>query len=594
MGRFTVKDNPLEPDVKSVNRMKALIDQSLAAAFYVSLVGPAILLFQISHSGFTSILILQLIACTALSISLYYRRVIPEPIMLAGLAAVILLPPALDLIKLGLLTPALIVMTIMPIIVSSVYGMKPALILMACMITLIAIPGALHTFGIIQITVNLQSFMKQPANWITYVVVYSVMVFWSVVVTAKLSGYWQASLRDLKTAEEEAARERELVAKLQRQQSIVQLSGGVAHDFNNILAAITANLELVKQLSADTNPKQTIEQALNDAMDATERGAGLTRNLLTFAKVAVLEPKELDINNVVTQSISWISRTIPANVEIETELADNLRMVYVDEASLSSALLNLIINSRDAMPDGGKILIQTQAINNVDKFNLRELNSGHYVQLTVTDSGTGITAEEQQRVFEPFYSTKGPSEGSGLGLAMVHGFMKQTGGAINLSSAPDSGTSFMLFFPAGGVKRTTPEIVIKKNLATKDVCLLIVDDEAAILNSLEKMMIASGYQVRTATNGEEAWKTLRDNSDINIVISDVIMPGKLQGTDLARKIQGKKHSIPVILMSGHTFAHRHDLNLPIISQLLSKPIRKADLINAIETALNSVQVTEPA
>jgi len=590
-----VRDQLAEPVANSDSRMKALIDQSLAVGFYISLIGPGILLFHISYSGFSNILMMQLVACTALSVGLYYRHKIPEKILLAGLAAVIFLPPVLDLIRLGLLTPGLISMIVMPVIVSSVYGMKPALILLATLIVLIVIPGILHTSGTIQPAVNLQDFIQQPKNWITYVAVYSVMVLWSIVLTAKLSGYWQASLHDLKTAEEEALREREVVATLQRQQSIVQLSGGVAHDFNNILAAITANLELIRDLKGNSNKTHIVDQALDDAIDATERGAGLTRNLLAFAKVAVLEPKRLDLNNVVTNSIGWIRRTIPENIEIETELADELRAVYVDEASLSSALLNLIINSRDAMSNGGKILIQTQNVQVFDNdkaSDTHELSAGHYIQLTVTDSGTGITAAEQERIFEPFYSTKGPSEGSGLGLAMVEGFMKQTGGIVNLTSEPGSGARFSLFFPAHSAKDPAPEVRIPQNIETSDVCLMIVEDEPAILNSLEKMMVAAGYQVRTAANGEQAWSVLRNNTDIDLVLSDVIMPGPLQGTDLAKKIQNQKHNVPVVLMSGHTFAHRHDLNLPVISQVLSKPIRKADLINAIETALKKIRVEE--
>jgi len=386
---------------------------------------------------------------------------------------------------------------------------------------------------------------------------------------------------------------------LQRQQSIVQLSGGVAHDFNNVLAAITINLELAletaQEVKANKEAKETLNETLKDALDATKRGTGLTRSLVAFAKVAVLEPKKLQINSVVERSISWMARTIRADIEIETVLADDLRPIYVDEGSLSSALLNLIINARDAIPGKGYIQIKTrnlEVFDNNENTHLNQLTPGNYVELTVKDSGSGIAASEQERIFEPFFSTKGPSDGSGLGLAMVQGFMKQSGGAVNLMSELGSGATFQLLFRAYDepVEDTRLDVPVVRNAESRGARIMIVEDEAAILKSMKRMLSASGYQIRTAINGDLALESLSQDPKVDLVLSDVVMPGNLQGTDLAREIQDTMPNIPVILMSGHVFTQDDDLNLPIVSQFLYKPFGKVDLIKAIEAGLKRPQL----
>jgi len=197
-----------------------------------------------------------------------------------------------------------------------------------------------------------------------------------------------------------------------------------------------------------------------------------------------------------------------------------------------------------------------------------------------------------KKIFEPFYSTKGQGEGSGLGLAMVQGFMKQSGGAVHVVSEPGSGAMFQLLFRSHDkpVKDIASKAQTRKNREPSGACLMIVEDEAGILNSLKMMLTASGYKVRSATSGDQAWKSLLQDSNVDLVLSDVVMPGKLQGTDLAQKIQIFNPDLPVILMSGHAFTQTNSPDLHRVSQLLNKPIRKSDLIYAIETALNRVQL----
>ena len=313
--------------------------------------------------------------------------------------------------------------------------------------------------------------------------------------------------------------------------------------------------------------------------------------MLSFAKVAVLEPKPLDLNKVVERSVSWIGRTIPENIEIEIDLDDDLKAVNADKGSLLSALLNLIINARDAMPDGGRIQVRTQNFeifeNESNRF-FKDMAPGHYVELRVKDSGTGIDLSEQNQIFEPFYSTKGPSSGSGLGLAMVQGFMVQSGGTVYVMSELGAGATFGLLFRANeeSVENLKTRIPRPVNSKSSGATLLVVEDEKLILNSLKTMLTGAGYKVRTASSGDQAWKFLSQNTNVDVVLSDVVMPGKIQGTDLARNIQRAKLHLPVILMSGYTFSSGQEQNMEVVSQLLYKPIRKNDLIDAIEEALS--------
>lgn len=586
-------------EVDAENLIGKVIEQSLVGLMLVTVFALAILVFRFFQYGMSTILFVQLVLCTLLFGVMHFRRIFPEIALLVVTVSLLMAITALALYRFGLVSPALVMITVLPIIVGAVRGMKQALVIATLMVVLIIGAGTLYTLGIIQPSTKLQDYMKSPINWAMYAVAYATMVFWGAVMAAKLTEYWRQSLRNLKNAENEALREREVVAALQRQQSIVQLSGGVAHDFNNVLGAITINLELardtVQNLEADQEDRDTLIETLKDALDATERGTGLTRSLVAFAKVAVLEPKKLDINSVVKRSISWMARTIRADIEIETVLADDLRPIFVDEASLSSALLNLIINARDAIPGDGYIQIKTRNLevfaSNQDA-HLNDLTPGHYVELTVKDSGTGIAASEQQRIFEPFFSTKGPSAGSGLGLAMVQGFMKQSGGAVYLRSELGSGATFQLLFSVYDepFEDTSSDIPARESAGSSGARIMIVEDEAAILKSMKRMLIASGYEIRTAINGDQALNSLHHDPAIDLVLSDVVMPGNLQGTDLAKKIQDIMPNIPVILMSGHVFTHEHDLNLPVVSQLLNKPIRKVDLIKAIETGLKRPQL----
>jgi len=569
--------------------MQQLIDQSLVGLMYVAVLAVSVLLFRIYQYGITSILAVQFVACSTLFFGLFFRHKIPRSVVMGGVLAIFVIVPVLALVRFGLTSPALVIITIFPIIIAGVHGKKPALLFAFLMFLVIVSVGVLYVVGVIQSSTNLQDYMVQPINWGLYAICYGGMVYWGASVAAKLTEYWREGLRDLKNSEDETLREREVVATLQRHQSIVQLSGGVAHDFNNILAAITTNLEIALDHNGGREKASVVDVALKDAMDAAEKGADLTQSLLSFAKMAVLEPKPLDLNKVVERSVSWIGRTIPENIEIEIDLDDDLKAVNADKGSLLSALLNLIINARDAMPAGGHIQVRTQNFeifeNESNRF-FKDLAPGHYVELRVKDSGTGIDLSEQNHIFEPFYSTKGPSSGSGLGLAMVQGFMVQSGGTVYVISELGAGATFGLLFRAIEESVENIKTRIPRPVNLKSSGLLVVEDEKLILNSLKTMLTGAGYKVRTASSGDQAWKLLSQNTNVDVVLSDVVMPGKLQGADLARNIQRAKLQLPVILMSGYTFSSGQEQNMEAVSQLLYKPIRKNDLIDAIEEALS--------
>jgi signal transduction histidine kinase/ActR/RegA family two-component response regulator len=398
-------------------------------------------------------------------------------------------------------------------------------------------------------------------------------------------------ITDQVRAEEDAKHQQKLLAQYQRQESIGQLSGGVAHDFNNLLAVIMGNLEFIRD-GADT--KEMIAY-VDQALEATAKGADLTRNMLAFAKKAVLDPVSLNLNDIAREATGWISRTIPENIDIDTKLEPNLRVVQADEGSVVSAMLNLIVNARDAMHAGGHLLVETFNTNltpedarNIDA----KLEAGAYVVLSVTDTGSGIAAVDQDRIFDPFVTTKGPTKGTGLGLAMVQGFMRQSRGAVEVKSGVGKGATFSLFFraePEIVAENTNPNTAVKHSkIQTPQTTarILVVEDQTDLLDYLQAVLTRFGYRVQTATTGDAAWNLFNQDTHFDLILTDHIMPGHLQGADLARKIRAQDPDIPVIIMSGYAgIKPSDDPNQPTTKIDLFKPIKRVDLIAAIEKAL---------
>jgi signal transduction histidine kinase/CheY-like chemotaxis protein len=391
-------------------------------------------------------------------------------------------------------------------------------------------------------------------------------------------------------AEEDTKVKAELLQQSERQKSIGQLTGGVAHDFNNLLAVILGSLELLHSEVTDDEKLAHVDNAIS----ATLQGAELTRNMLAYSRQAPLEPQVLDLNNLVRNSKNWFSRAIPANIEIETSFLANLWKVKADEGSTVGALLNLVVNARDALPEGGKITIETSNVRIEEDYideRGESIEPGRYVLLAFSDTGVGIDAETQERIFEPFFTTKEPGAGTGLGLAMVIGFMKQSEGTVRVYSEPGTGTTFKLYFPAFSGTQEQTRVIHQKDVerpGTKGARILLVEDEPMLLENLCTVLTKGGYLVQTASTGDEAARIFEADQSFDLIVTDIVMPGKLQGTTLSHRVREIRGDIPFVFMSGYAReAAVHGNGLRPEDIRLMKPIRRSDLIKAIETALRN-------
>lgn len=374
------------------------------------------------------------------------------------------------------------------------------------------------------------------------------------------------------------------LSKAQRMEAIGNLTGGVAHDFNNLLAVVLGNLELMK----DEDKDAARERMIDAAIDATIRGADLTRNMLAFARRARLDPKVLNLNDVVRSTENWAGRTLPATVEVETSPLAGLWQVEADESSTESALLNLILNARDAMPDGGKLTIETANVRIDDEYvaaRHEEMEAGRYVMLAVSDTGTGISPAVQKQIFDPFFTTKTPGAGSGLGLSMIEGFTRQSGGAVRVYSEPRVGTTFKLFFKArtDGIEAPAPDQAQVGQIDSGAASIFVVEDEPAVLKILVATLQKAGYRVRSVKSGDEAFEQFKADPAVDFLVTDIVMPGKLQGAMLAKDLRKLRPSLPVVFKSGYANeATMHGNGLRPEDIRLMKPVRSVDLLKALE------------
>lgn len=374
----------------------------------------------------------------------------------------------------------------------------------------------------------------------------------------------------------------------QRMDAVGKLTGGIAHDFNNLLAVIMGNLELIDDELEDPRAKAMVESAI----DAILRGSDLTRNMLSFARQAPLEPTIVDLNQLVRNMKSWIGRTLPTTIEVETSLLAGLWPTEVDASSAESGLLNLIINARDAMPGGGKLTIETSNIRIDDDYvDLRgeEIEPGRYVLLAVSDTGEGIEPGNLERIFEPFFTTKPPSVGSGMGLSMIEGFMRQSGGLVRVYSEAGVGTTFKLYFAATTAAKepvpTTPTVAAGGAIDGQ-ATILLVEDNVDVRTTIRAALTKAGYQVFDAATGDQGLLIFETHPHIDLVVTDIVMPGELQGTTLARTLRTIRPELPVVFMSGYAseaMVHGNGL-LPQDTRLM-KPIRRETLLRAIDKAL---------
>lgn len=402
----------------------------------------------------------------------------------------------------------------------------------------------------------------------------------------------RASIIDLtekKSAEASSAKlERQLV-QAQKLEAVGQMTGGVAHDFNNLLSVILGNMELLEDLTEGSEKLELIEEA----KQASFRGAALTRSMLNFARRADLNPQEISLGEFVGRMETWMSRTIPVTIKVETSFSPDVWSITADVSGVESALLNLVINARDAMPDGGCLRIETENVvieKRSDDFAKAGLEPGCYVMLAVRDTGEGIPADLMPKIFEPFFSTKGLTTNSGLGLSMVHGFMTQSCGDVLIDSEFGIGTTVKLFFPAQvkGQGRTMIEQEAQSTTHASKARILVAEDQEDVLNIIVRTLEAEGHDVTKATSGDDAARRFFELKPIDLLITDIVMPGDLQGPSLARHLRSFDMDLPVIFLSGYSNdAILKGNGLKEEDVHLMKPVAREQLIKAVNGALGT-------
>ena len=381
-------------------------------------------------------------------------------------------------------------------------------------------------------------------------------------------------ITERKEAQEKLEKAREFSLQSQKLEAIGQLTGGIAHDFNNLLTAVLGSLELLRKRLPD-DPKAIA--LLENAAQGAQRGTTLTQRMLAFARNYELKEEVTGIPELVHGMTELLKRSVGPSFNMETHFPLALKPVEVDANQLELALLNLSLNARDAMPDGGDIILAARE-ESVAAGHSTGLEVGNYIRLSVTDKGEGMDEETLRRATEPFFTTKGVGKGTGLGLSMVHGFAEQSGGRLILHSRKGSGTTAELWLP---VAKTVAQPVAPARAASaktfRPLTILAVDDDAMVLMNTVAMLEDLGHTVFEAYSGKEALEILRSEDSIDLVVTDQAMP-KMTGTELAKAIKGEWPDIPVLLATGYADRVRgDDIGLP----KLTKPYLQRDLADAI-------------
>ena len=390
-----------------------------------------------------------------------------------------------------------------------------------------------------------------------------------------------------KRAEEQHAQTEEMLRQSQKLESVGRLAGGVAHDFNNILGVILGYGELMRPQIGDGHPARA---RLDQVIKAAHRATGLTRQLLAFSRKQVMQPKLLDLGAVVSDMRSMLERVVGEDLEIAVLSAEPLGAIQADPTQIEQVIMNLVVNARDAMPNGGRLTIETTNGDFDETYTSAHPPAlpGHFVRLAISDTGVGMDAETQRRIFEPFFTTKGPGEGTGLGLATVYGIVKQMGGYIWVYSEVGRGTSFKIYLPrveetvVAEAASTAPEPTPRGHET-----LLVVEDSESLRDLIHELLTELGYEVLAVTQGEEALALIQQGRhSVDLVLMDVVMP-KLGGGELVKRLRAIHPQLRVVYMSGHTdgtISRRGVLEEGAI--LLEKPFTAQKLGRTIRTALD--------
>jgi PAS domain S-box-containing protein len=380
----------------------------------------------------------------------------------------------------------------------------------------------------------------------------------------------------------EQRRLEERVRQGQKLEAVGRLAGGVAHDFNNMLTAISGYTDL---LLARAEGDETLRGYARQIEQASQRAAGLTRQLLAFSRRQVLQPRVIDVNAVVEGTRDMITRLIGEHVRLETALDRSAAPVLADEGQLEQVVVNLAVNARDAMPGGGSLLVETATVELAASED--GVPAGRYTTLTMTDTGVGMDGEQLERLFEPFYSTKGEA-GVGLGLATVYGIVNQSGGHISVTSEPGKGARFRILLPASDAEATVPAPQPEETpTEAADATVLLVEDEPAVRAVVSEMLAGGGYHVIAAIDGSEALQLASTHDGpIHLLVTDVVMPG-MSGQEVARRIAEERPQTRTLFVSGYNESAiaQHGVLAPGTA-FLEKPFSAAELVRKAREVLD--------
>lgn len=386
----------------------------------------------------------------------------------------------------------------------------------------------------------------------------------------------------------EQVRTDEHLRQAMKMEAVGQLTGGVAHDFNNLLTVMLGNLELIRdKVEADDSLKGMIERGIK----AAERGAALTSRLLAFSRKQTLLPTAVDLNKLVTDMTDMLSRALGETIEIRTSVPSNLWKCLVDGSQLENALLNLSINARDAMSDGGMLNIEMVNIILDDKISAAqaEVDLGQYVVLSVSDTGSGMSKETLAHAVEPFFTTKEVGKGSGLGLSMVYGFAKQSGGNATIHSAPGDGTTVKLYLPRSSAQNhpAASSAPASDSPSARGENILVVEDDPEVRALTVAVLSGLGYEIAEAGSAEEALDIFHHCATIDLLLSDVVLPGAMNGPHLAAEIERRSPVTKVIFMTGYAEeAFSGGAGADESTIVIQKPFSKADLARTIRNLLD--------
>ncbi len=374
------------------------------------------------------------------------------------------------------------------------------------------------------------------------------------------------------------------IRQAQKMEAVGQLTGGIAHDFNNILTVITGTIEILGDAVADRPDLAGIARLIEDA---AARGAALTQHLLAFARKQPLQPTSVDVDMLIVDTVKLLKPTIGEDVSIDFVPGEDVAPALVDSSQLATALLNLALNARDAMANGGELRIETANVELQDTGIPDGPAAGQYVMISISDTGHGIAAEDLNKVFEPFYTTKEVGKGTGLGLSMVYGFVKQSNGHITIQSEKGRGTTILVCIPRADAEvAPATKAPVSESAEQGHETILIVEDDPLVRSYVLAQIGHLGYRTLSASNAHDALAILRRPESIDLLFTDVIMPGSINGRELATEALKLRPGLKVLFTSGYTeHAIDHDGRLDQGVQLLKKPYRRSELASMLRIAL---------